>query len=73
MQKRSDAGIVPVRCDDEGAEAEDEAPDLPVGLCSKPTYHHELLVGTERIKSQMQADAFQQTCDTLLSLMMSNN
>lgn len=59
MQMHSDAGVVPNCCGEEGGEAEDEALDLPVDLRSKSTNHHELLVGTERIKSQIRAVTFE--------------
>lgn len=60
----SDAGVVPECHGEERAEAGEEGFDLPVDLRSKPTYHHELLVRTERIKSQMQAVTFHTICDT---------
>lgn len=54
MHTCSDAGIVPDCHGDTGAEAE-----------FHPHKSSSTLVGTERMKSQIQAVAFQQTCDTL--------
>lgn len=53
-----DAVIVSDCLDEEGAEAEDEALDLPVDLYSKHTCHRELLVRSEIIKLQIQAVTF---------------
>ena len=60
----SDAGVVPECHREERAEAWEEALDLPFELRSKPSYHCELLVGTEISKSQIRAATFHTTSDT---------